>query len=69
MKNCILVFLLFTFYTGVKAQNENSYTYYISMRGYQNFNGTIDAIIENSEKGEYYICDENGLEIVVSDKK
>ena len=59
---CILVFLLFTFYTGVKAQNENSYTYYISMRGYQNFNGTIDAIIENSEKGEYYICDENGLE-------
>ncbi len=62
MKNCILVFLLFTFYTGVKAQNENSYTYYISMRGYQNFNGTIDAIIENSEKGEYYICDENGLE-------
>ena len=62
MENCILVFLLFTFYTGVKAQNENSYTYYISMRGYQNFNGTIDAIIENSEKGEYYICDENGLE-------
>lgn len=65
MNKLMLAFLLFTFCTSAKAQNENSnnkYTYYLSMRGYQNFNGTIDALIETSEKGDYYICDDNGLE-------
>lgn len=65
MRKFLLAFLLFTVYTGVKAQIEDSgkpYYYYLSMRGYQNFNGSIDAIIEISERGEFYICDENGLE-------
>ncbi len=67
MKHLLLAFMLLTFCNGVKAQSENNennrYTYYLSMRGYQNFNGAIDAIIEISEKGEFYICDDNGLEM------
>lgn len=66
MRKIILAFMFFSFYSIVNAQNENSdnrpYTYYLSMRGYQNFSGAIDAIIELNEKGDYYICDDNGLE-------
>ena len=66
MRKIILAFLLFTIYSGVKAQTENNennrYAYYLSMRGYQNFDGTINAIIEISAKGDFYICDDNGLE-------
>lgn len=66
MKKFILVFMLFAISSGLKAQSENNenkpYTYYISMRGYQNFSQEIDAIIETNEKGELYICDDSGLE-------
>lgn len=66
MRKYLLAFMLYTICSGVNAQTENNenkrYAYYLSMRGYQNFNGLIDAIIETSEKGELYICDDNGLE-------
>ncbi len=66
MRKFILLLMLFTISNGLKAQSENNenkpYTYYISMRGYQNFSGAIDAIIETNEKGELYICDDSGLE-------